>query len=79
MILKAMNCFKLIYCFIFRFVLFGGNVCGKYDEIIPNKKITQTWRLKQWPAGHYSNVVMELVQKVSRSKGCCLGLEIAVG
>lgn len=48
-----------------RFVLFGGNVSGKYDEIIPNKKITQTWRLKQWPAGHYSNVVMELEQKVS--------------
>lgn len=45
------------------FVLFGGNVSGKYDEIIPNKKITQTWRLKQWPAGHYSNVVMELEQK----------------
>lgn len=45
------------------FVLFGGNVCGKFDEIVPNKKISQTWRLKQWPAGHYSNVVMELEQK----------------
>lgn len=45
------------------FVYFGGNVSGKFDEIVPNKKIAQTWRLKQWPAGHYSNVVMELVEK----------------
>lgn len=45
------------------FVFFGGNVCGKFGEIVPNKKITQTWRLKQWPDGHFSNVVMELEEK----------------
>lgn len=45
------------------FVLFGGNVSGKFGDIVPNKKIGQTWRLKQWPAGHYSNVVMELEEK----------------
>uniref|UniRef100_U5EP77 Putative response to stress n=1 Tax=Corethrella appendiculata TaxID=1370023 RepID=U5EP77_9DIPT len=44
------------------FVLFGGNISGKFDEIVPNKKITQTWRYKQWPTGHYSNVVMEFEQ-----------------
>lgn len=47
-------------------MLFGGNVTGKYDEIVPNKKIVQTWRLKQWPSGHFSNVVMELEERVSR-------------
>lgn len=45
------------------FVYFGGNVSGQFKEIIPNKKITQTWRLKQWPSGHYSNVVMEFDEK----------------
>ncbi|XP_055592494.1 activator of 90 kDa heat shock protein ATPase homolog 1 [Uranotaenia lowii] len=45
------------------FVFFGGNVSGKFDEIVPNKKISQTWRLKQWPSGHYSNVVIELDEK----------------
>ncbi|KAL9703825.1 hypothetical protein quinque_007343 [Culex quinquefasciatus] len=45
------------------FVLFGGNVTGKYGEIVPNKKIVQTWRLKQWPSGHFSNVVMELEER----------------
>lgn len=45
------------------FVLFGGNVTGKFAEIVPNKKIAQTWRLKQWPSGHFSNVVMELEEK----------------
>ncbi|XP_058833672.1 activator of 90 kDa heat shock protein ATPase homolog 1 [Topomyia yanbarensis] len=44
------------------FVYFGGNVSGAFDEIVPNEKITQTWRLKQWPSGHFSNVVMELKQ-----------------
>lgn len=45
------------------FVFFGGNVSGKFDEIVPNKRITQSWRLKQWPAGHFSNVVIELEEK----------------
>lgn len=47
------------------FVLFGGNVTGKFEELVPNEKIVQSWRVKQWPSGHYSNVTLELVQKVS--------------
>jgi activator of HSP90 ATPase len=31
--------------------LFGGNVVGKIVELVPNKKIVKTWRLKSWPAG----------------------------
>lgn len=47
------------------FVLFGGNVSGKFEELVPNKKIVQSWRVKKWPSGHYSNVTLEFVQKVS--------------
>lgn len=45
------------------FVLFGGNISGKFTEIIPDKKIAQTWRYKQWPAGHYSNVELDFDEK----------------
>jgi len=42
------------------FLLYGGNVHGKFEELVPEKKIGQSWRLKNWPSGHYSNVVIEL-------------------
>lgn len=44
-------------------MLFGGNISGKFEALIPNKKIIQTWRYKQWPVGHYSNVDIEFVEK----------------
>jgi len=45
------------------FVLFDGNIAGKFEELVPNEKIVQTWRYKQWPSGHFSHVTMDLVQK----------------
>lgn len=45
------------------FELFGGNIHGKFEELIPNKKIVQSWRYKQWPSGHFSNVVIEFDEK----------------
>jgi len=45
------------------FVLFGGNITGKFLEIVPNKKIVQTWRYKQWPTGHFSNVELDFEEK----------------
>lgn len=45
------------------FILFGGNVHGKFEELVPNKKIVQTWRLKQWPSGHFSKVILDLEEK----------------
>ncbi|KAJ3082853.1 hypothetical protein HDU99_001385 [Rhizoclosmatium hyalinum] len=38
--------------------LFGGNVTGKILELVPNQKIVKTWRLKSWPANHYSTVTL---------------------
>ncbi|XP_034668170.1 activator of 90 kDa heat shock protein ATPase homolog 1 [Drosophila subobscura] len=47
------------------FVLYGGNVLGKFEELIPEKKIQQSWRLKNWSSGHYSNVLIELEETSS--------------
>lgn len=45
-----------------KFELFGGNVSGEYLELEEPKKIVQTWRLDQWPAGHYSRLQIEFDQ-----------------
>ncbi|KAL7739785.1 hypothetical protein ACLKA6_018031 [Drosophila palustris] len=47
------------------FVLYGGNVLGKFEELVPEKRIQQSWRLKNWSSGHYSNVVIELEETSS--------------
>ncbi|KAJ8966544.1 hypothetical protein NQ317_000731 [Molorchus minor] len=46
-----------------KFELFGGNIVGSFDELVPAKKIVKQWRYKQWPAGHYSTVTLNLEQK----------------
>ncbi|KAF7551783.1 hypothetical protein G7046_g7619 [Stylonectria norvegica] len=45
-----------------KFELFGGNVSGEYLELESPKKIVQSWRLGQWPAGHYSKLQIEFDQ-----------------
>lgn len=45
-----------------QFEFFGGNVSGEILELVPDKKIVQTWRLRSWPAGHFSKVTLELEQ-----------------
>lgn len=45
-----------------QYEFFGGNVSGEILELVPDKKIVQTWRLKSWPAGHFSKVTLELDQ-----------------
>lgn len=44
------------------FCLFGGNVTGEYLQLVENKKIVMRWRLKSWPAAHYSTVTLKLNQ-----------------
>ncbi|KAG9239040.1 activator of Hsp90 ATPase [Amylocarpus encephaloides] len=39
-----------------KFELFGGNVSGEYLELVEPTKIVQSWRLDQWPKGHYSKL-----------------------
>lgn len=45
-----------------KFELFGGNVSGEYLELVPGKKVVQSWRLSQWPAGHFSKLQIEFDQ-----------------
>ncbi|OAA51688.1 Aha1 domain family [Metarhizium rileyi] len=45
-----------------KFELFGGNVSGEYLELEPGKKIVQSWRLSQWPAGHFSELHIDFDQ-----------------
>lgn len=39
-----------------KFELFGGNITGEYLELVEPTKIVQSWRLDQWPAGHFSRL-----------------------
>jgi len=45
-----------------KFELFGGNVSGEYVELQEPTKIIQSWRLDQWPKGHYSTLKIEFDQ-----------------
>ncbi|GAN04474.1 hsp90 co-chaperone AHA1 [Mucor ambiguus] len=40
------------------FELFDGNVHGTLMQATPGKSIMQTWRLKNWPQGHFSTVTL---------------------
>ncbi|KKA29228.1 hypothetical protein TD95_000948 [Thielaviopsis punctulata] len=45
-----------------KFEIFDGNVSGEYVELEAGKKIVQSWRLKQWPAGHHSQLEISFDQ-----------------
>lgn len=45
------------------FVLFNGNVTGKFQELISGEKIVMQWRYKSWPDGYHSTATIKLDQK----------------
>lgn len=45
-----------------KFELFGGNVSGVFLELEEPKRIVQSWRLDQWPKGHFSKLHIEFDQ-----------------
>jgi len=45
-----------------KFELFGGNVSGAYVVLDSPVTIEQSWRLNQWPVGHFSNLRIEFDQ-----------------
>lgn len=45
-----------------KFEFFGGNVYGEFVEVTP-AKILQRWRCKQWPAGHFSDVTIDICER----------------
>jgi len=50
------------------FELLGGNITGKYVEVLPFTKIVQEWRLKSWPAGVTSHVTITIKQTKEDTK-----------
>jgi activator of HSP90 ATPase len=42
------------------FSVFGGYATGTNLELKENKKIVQSWRGTEWPAGHYSKITFSL-------------------
>ncbi|MBI3573023.1 MAG: SRPBCC domain-containing protein [Candidatus Kerfeldbacteria bacterium] len=47
---------------------FGGYATGKNLELVPNKKIVQTWRASDWPAGHESTATFSLAKTKDGTK-----------
>jgi len=45
------------------FSLMNGCIHGNYVEVVPNEKIVQKWRFKEWPENIYSLVTIKLDQK----------------
>lgn len=45
-----------------KYELFGGNVSGEYLELSEPTKIVQSWRLDQWPKGHFSRLEINFDQ-----------------
>lgn len=45
-----------------KFELFGGNVSGEFLELVEPTKIVQSWRLDQWPVGHFSRLEINFDQ-----------------
>ena len=50
------------------FVLLDGVIHGTYTEVTPYTKISQKWRLKNWPAGHFSEVTLKITQTKEDTK-----------
>lgn len=43
-----------------KFTIYDGEIEGENLELVPDKKIVQTWRYSDWPQGHYSTATFSL-------------------
>lgn len=46
----------------------SGNIAGVNLELVPDRKIVQSWRGVDWPEGHYSNVTFFLQETGSGTR-----------
>ena len=53
-----------------KFTIYEGDLEGKNLELIPDKKIVQSWRSNEegWPKTHYSTITIELESVQSGTK-----------
>jgi uncharacterized protein YndB with AHSA1/START domain len=42
------------------FKCFGGQITGRFIELVPGERIVQAWHVAMWPEGVYSIVKLEL-------------------
>jgi activator of HSP90 ATPase len=50
------------------FEMIDGSVSGVFVDVVPFTRIAQKWRLKSWPGGHFSDVVIEIRQSSEDTK-----------
>jgi activator of HSP90 ATPase len=43
-----------------KFSIYGGEIEGVNLELVPDRKIVQSWRYSDWPEGHYSKATFVL-------------------
>ncbi len=51
-----------------KFVCFGGYCWGKNLELVPGKKIVQSWTTSDWEKGQYSTVTYEFKKEGTGTK-----------
>lgn len=50
------------------FKCFGGQISGRFIELVPNQRIVQAWHVAMWPDGVYSVVKFELSKQASGTR-----------
>ena len=51
-----------------KFTAYDGYIKGVNLDLVPNKKIVQSWRGSDWPEGHYSKVTFSLQKAKSGTR-----------
>jgi activator of HSP90 ATPase len=51
-----------------KFTAYNGYIKGVNLDLVPNKKIVQSWRGSDWPEGHYSKVTFSLQKAKSGTR-----------
>ncbi|KAK7205145.1 activator of Hsp90 ATPase [Myxozyma melibiosi] len=61
------------------YALFGGNVSGKFLELVENKSIEMSWRLKDWKPEHFANLKIVFDQGQGETKAVVTWKGVPVG
>lgn len=51
-----------------RFSILDGQIEGVNLELVPDEKIVQTWRMDDWPEGHYSKATFQFEEVGGKTK-----------
>lgn len=51
-----------------KFIVYDGDIEGENIDIIPDRKIVQSWRYSNWPEGHYSKVTFSFKENSGNTR-----------